>query len=185
MIKLIGVLLMLLCSGYFTGLRAQIRFYAQYESLPFNDGFSSDFSFITGIRLDPNKELEVGVGFRGRFNPESLEGELRYSQSSFSLGFNYYHTRRLYYNLDVSVALLNDLLEDLVLDPLDFDDQSYFNYRINVNYIILRRLHFGTGIGLIDFSKLVIETGNDLLQAEKVELNLTLSLKLYLFQIKL
>lgn len=169
----------------FNNSKAQIRFYAQYSSLPFSESSSNNFIVLTGIKLDPNKELVAGIGIRGRFNPQKFDGDLRYSQSSFSLGFNYYQTRRLYYSIDVSVVLLDEVINTFLATPLDLNEESYFNYQINVNYIVLRRLHFSIGMGAVDFSKLLAETGSNLLEAEKIELNLSLSLRLYLFQIKL
>lgn len=185
MTKFFVIFLVLLFSSRITHVKAQIRFYAQYASLPFLDGSSNNFKLTTGIKIDPNKELEIGVGLKGSFNPKNFDSDLRYKQSSFSLGFNYYHTRRLYYNTDISFTLLNDLVDDLIIDPLDFDDKSYLNYRINVNYIVLRRFHFSTGIGLADFSRLLTEAGRDLLNDDKIDLSLSFSLKVYLFQIKL
>lgn len=165
--------------------QAQIRFYAQYSSIPFSESSSKNFNILTGIKLDPNKELVAGIGIGGRFVPEKFDGDLRYSQSSFSLAFNYYQTRRLYYSIDVSFILLNEVINTLFTKPFDLNEESYFNYQININYVVLRRLHFSTGMGAVDFSKLLAETGNNLLESNKIELNLSLSLKLYLFQIKL
>lgn len=186
MIKpLILFFLVYISVAMFNNALAQIRFYTQYSSIPFSESSSKNFTVLTGIKLDPNKELVAGIGVRGRFVPEKFDGDLRYSQSSFSLGFNYYHTRRLYYSIDVSFTLLNEVINTILTTPFDLNEESYFNYQINVNYIVLRRLHFSTGMGAVDFSKLLAETGNNLLEAKKIELNLSLSLRLYLFQIKL
>lgn len=163
----------------------QIRFYAQYAQLPTSESLSQDFKLLSGIKLDPNKEILLGIGLVGRFNPEKLGSDFRYSQTSFSLGFNYYQTRRLYFTIDASLQLINDLIENLTIRPFDLTKESYFNYHIDVSYVILRRLHLSTGFGAVDFSDIVAETGNKVLETKKLELNLTVSAKLYLFQIRL
>lgn len=163
---------------------AQVRFYLDYSSLPFSDGSTNNFKISTGVKLDPNKELILGIGLRGRFNPQKFDGSLKYSQSAFSIGFNYYQTRRLYGNIDISLSLLNDVVRDLIANPFDLNGESYLDYKFNVSYIVLQRFHFSTGMSVVDFSSLLLQTGGDLLETNKRELNLSFALRIYLFQIK-
>lgn len=179
--RILSIVILLIIS---VGANAQIRFYADYSSLPFSDGSTNNFKISTGVKLDPNKELILGVGLRGRFNPQKFDGNLRYSQSAFSIGFNYYQTRRLYGNIDVSLALLNNVVKDLVTNPFNLKGESYLDYKFNVAYIVLKRFHLTTGMSVVDFSSLILQTGGDLLETNKRELNLSFALRIYLFQIK-
>lgn len=179
-----SILCVLLISFFFIGANAQIRFYADYNNLPFTNGSTNNFKISTGVKLDPNKELIFGLGLRGRFNPQSLDGSLRFSQSAFSLGFNYYKTRRLYANVDLSLSFLNDVIVDLATDPFSLKGESYLDYKFNIAYIVLRRFHLSTGMSILDFSSLILKTGDDLLATKKIELNISLALRVYLFQIK-
>lgn len=163
---------------------AQIRFYLDYSNIPFLKGSTNNFKVLTGFKLDPNKELVLGIGLRGRFNPTKLDGDLRFSQSNYSIGFNYYYSRRLYFNADLSMSLLKDVLSDITNNPIDLQQELYLNYRINVTFVALRRLHFSTGMSVADFSKLLTDVGESIINLEPTQVNLVFSLRLYLFQIK-
>lgn len=162
----------------------QIRFYLDYTSVPFQEGFQNNFKVLTGFKFDPNKEILVGLGLRGRFSAQDLDGNLRFSQSDFSLGFNYYFSRRFYLNTDVSFSFLNKVLDDVTGNPLDLDSQYYLNYNINATFVILRRLHFATGTSLANFSDLIFDVGDSILELNPSQLSVIFSLRLYLFQIK-
>lgn len=177
-----ALIIFFLCHSNFG--KAQIRIYVDYSNIPFLEGSTNNFKVLTGFKIDPNKELILGIGLRGRFNPKQLNGSLKFSQSNFSLGFNYYYTRRLYFNADLSMSLLNNVLNDLSNNPLNLEQDLYLNYKINVTFVILRRLHLATGMSVADFSKLLSDIGTSVIKLEPVQINLVFSLRLYLFQIK-
>ena len=163
----------------------QIRFYTQYEGIPLFKGGTWDFNVLSGVKISPDKEVVLGLGLIGKYVPGELKGELKFSKSSFSLGFNYYQNRKLYYNFNVTANVLNDILKAPSKTYDELLHTFLFDYQININYIVLRRLHFSFGTGIVDFTNLVINTAHDFIVGHVVQPDISLSLKLYVFQIKL
>ena len=162
----------------------QIRVYLQYETVPFYKGGSSDFNVLTGIKLDPNKELILGLGLSGRLDVENIEGNLKFDKSSFTLGFSYYQTRRLYYNLNFNLNILNEAIEASITNPEELVNDVFLDYQINVTYIILRRLHFSLATGITHFTNLLVDASSELIEQGTIP-TVGLSMKLYIFQIKI
>lgn len=163
----------------------QIRFYTQYEGIPLFKGGTWDFNVLSGIKISPDKEVLVGLGLIGRYVPGEFKGDLKFSKSSFSLGFNYYLNRKLYFNFNVTGNLLKNILET---PPKNYDrliNTLLVDYQININYILFRRIHLSFGTGVVDFTNLVIKTVDDIIVGHMVLPDIALSLKLYVFQIKL
>ena len=168
---------------------SQIRFYAQFRSVPFTEAFTNNFNLITGIKIDPNKEILLGLGLTGALSPRKLAGDLKFNKNSLSLSFNYYINRKLYLNGELNYNLVREVLTDLVEDdPIVGASKNllrkfFFDYDINVTYIVLRRLHFSFGTGVADFARLARSTTSDILDG-KFQFNVALSLRVYMFQIK-
>jgi len=180
---IIGVITLFLFSA--NSSLAQIRFYAQYKGIPYFGKGGSDFKLLTGFKLDPNKELVVGLGLLGSFSPNEFEGDLRFKKSSLSLTYNYYHTRRLYFGLALSLDMIDKIITNNSFQEGSLADNYFLDYQFDITYVIFRRLHFSFSTGIIDFSNLVVDSTNDLVEYQKFEPNIDLALRLYLFQIKL
>lgn len=178
----LGLFLLLILSAFST--KAQIRLYLQYETVPFYNGGSSDFNVLTGIKLDPNKELVFGVGVIGRLNAEDLDASLKFEKTSFSLGFNYYQTRRLYYNVNFNFNIVRDAIETSFVNPEALVNEFFLDYQINITYIVLRRLHFSLATGITHFTNLIVDASSELIEKGTIP-TVGLSMKLYVFQIKL
>ena len=162
----------------------QVRFYLQYEGIPMYEGGSWDFNVLSGIKVSPDKEVMVGLGLVGHFTPKDLNGDIKFNKSSLSLGFNYYQSRKLYFTFNVTANLLRDIIKAPTQDYDDFVNNFLLDYQIYINYIVLRRLHFSFGTGVIDFTDLVIDTAHNIITGNFVQPNISLALKLYVFQIK-
>ena len=168
---------------------SQVRFYAQFKNVPFREAGTSTFAVLTGVKLDPNKEILLGWGLLGSLNPSTLRGELRFNKSSFNTSFNYYLSRVWYLNGEVNANLLRGIVTDLLDDDLivgagrNLLKRAFFDYNFNMTFVVMRRLHFSFGTGVVNFAKLVRDTTQDFLQA-KFQLNVALALKVYVFQIK-
>lgn len=169
---------------FFHTARGQIRFYSQYRTIPFVKGGSSDFRLLSGVKLDPNKEVVVALGIGGNFTPKGFKGDLTFRKSAIGLGFNYYLSRSLYLNTDVNLNLLNDIVNNAFDDDTIINYDYFLDYQVNLTVIILRRLHFSMATGIVDFSELLLNTLNDLAFRGSFKPNIALSLKLYMFQIK-
>ena len=165
----------------------QVRFYAQYDCIPFfnREAGAWDFNVLSGIKISPDKEIVLGLGLIGKFVPRELNGDLKFKKSTFSLGFNYYLNRKFYLNFNVT----GNVLKDIIAAPSKSYDELYntflVDYQVNINYIILRRLHFSFGTGVIDFTNLILNTAQNVIAGNFVKPDIALSLKLYVFQIKL
>ena len=168
---------------------SQIRFYAQFRSIPFTEASTNNFNLLTGIKIDPNKEILFGLGLSGTLSPKELKGDVKFNKSSLTLSFNYYLNRRLYLNGELNYNLVGDVITDLVEDdPIvgasrNLLKKFFFDYDINVTYIFLQRLHFSFGTGLADFAQLAKSTTDEIIEG-KFQFNVALSLKVYMFQIK-
>jgi len=168
---------------------SQIRFYAQFRQVPFSDGSTNNFTVLTGAKIDPNKEIVLGWGMTGSFRPRQLAGDLRFNKSAFNLSFNFYQTRKLYYNFEVNLNLLKGIVSDLDPDNIligtskNLLKRAFMDYEVIITYVVLRRLHFSFGSGIVNLAQLVKDTTQDFLVG-KIQLNVSLALKVYMFQIK-
>ena len=134
---------------------------------------------------DPNKEIIVGIGLTGSLKPSQLQGDLRFNKNNFSLGLNYYINRRLYLNGEFNFNLIRDVVTNIVdTNIVDASEnllsKFFFDYDINMTYILFQRLHFSFGTGVADFARLAANTSSDILQG-KFQFNVALSLKVYMF----
>jgi hypothetical protein len=163
----------------------QIRFYFQYEGIPLFDGGAWDFNVQSGIKISPDKEVLLGLGLIGNFSPKDFSGDIKFSKSSFSLGFNYYLNRQFYLTFNVTANLLNDIIMAYSYSVEELKNKFLIDYQIYINFIVLRRFHLSFGTGVIDFSNLVINTLRDAIIETRIQPNISLSLKLYVFQIKI
>ena len=157
----------------------------QYEGIPLFNGGAWDFNVLSGIKISPDKEVILGLGLIGKYVPGELNGDLKFNKSSFSLGFNYYQNRKLYYNFNITGNLLKDIITAPAKTYDEFVNTFLIDYQININYIVLRRLHFSFGTGIIDFTNLVFNQVKNVIVGNIIQPDITLSLKLYVFQIKL
>ena len=162
---------------------AQIRFYFQYRGIPLYQAGMVDFSVLSGIKVDPNKEVVVGLGLTGTFKPLELDGKVAFNKNTFSLGFNYYVSRKFYIGTDAALSQLRSSIRNSTTAET-ITGKFFFDYQFKLNYVVLLRLHFGASTGIMDFTKLAVRTaGGD--RAQKVTPNFALSLRVYVFQIKI
>lgn len=166
-----------------TAASSQVRFYLQYRGIPYYKGGATDFSVLTGIKLDPNKELMVGLGLGGRFRPRTLDGGLKFGKSTYSLGFNYYFSRKFYIGADASLNTLKDIISNSTSGET-LTGKFFLDYQFRLTYVVFRRLHFGMSTGIVDFTKLAIKTTSDIVKKQELKPDIALSLRLYVFQIK-
>jgi hypothetical protein len=164
---------------------AQVRFYLQYRGIPFYKGGATDFSVLTGVKLDPNKELVVGIGLTGSFTPKDFNGDLKFNKSTFSLGFNYYLSRKFYLGADASLNTIQNIVTSKAVDADKLSGKYFLDYQFRITYVVLRRLHFSINTGIMDFSRLVSKNTTDLIEKQDFKPNVALSLRLYVFQIKI
>jgi hypothetical protein len=168
-----------------TGCSGQIRFYFQYRGIPFYKGGATDFSVLTGVKLDPNKELVLGAGLTGSFTTKKFNGDLKFNKSTFSLGFNYYLSRKFYLGADASLNTLQSIIKSKNVDANKLSGKYFLDYQFRITYVVFRRLHFSMNTGIIDFSRLVSKSTSDIIEKQDFKPNVALSLRLYVFQIKL
>lgn len=161
---------------------AQVRFYFQYRGIPFYKGGATDFSVLSGVKIDPNKEIILGIGLAGRFTPQELDGELKLDKNTFSLGFNYYLSRKFYVGADASFSQLKDIIKDSTSGET-LTGEFFLDYQFRITYVILRRLHFAISTGLVDLTQLAIETTSNIIEKQKLTPDIAVSLRLYVFQI--
>jgi hypothetical protein len=176
-------LLSLLTASAIVG-NAQVRFYFQYRGIPFYKGGATDFSVLSGIKLDPNKEIIVGIGLAGNFTPRNIDGDLRFDKNTFSLGFNYYLSRKFYLGADAALSHLQGIVKNNTLNGETLTGKVFLDYQFNLTLVVLRRLHFSVATGLVDFTKLAIKTTSNIVEEQKLKPDVALSLRLYVFQIK-
>jgi len=181
---LLRTALLLFMMTIFTAASSQVRFYFQYRGIPFYKGGATDFSVLSGVKLDPNKELVVGVGLTGSFVPQELDGDLKFDKNTFSLGFNYYWSRRFYTGVDVAFSRLRNVVQDNTLNNETLTGKFFLDYQFNITYVVLRRLHFSVATGLVDLTDLAIETTSNVVKKQKLVPDVALSLRLYVFQIR-
>jgi hypothetical protein len=177
-------LFILLLTFIAAGAGAQVRFYFQYRGIPLYKGGATDFSVLSGVKLDPNKELVVGVGLAGSFAPRSLKGDLKFDKNTFSLGFNYYWSRKFYTGVDIAFSQLKDIIKDNTFNQETLTGEFILDYQFNVTYIVFRRLHFSMATGLMDMTDLAVKTASDVVKKQKLVPDVALSLRLYVFQIR-
>ena len=163
---------------------SQVRFYFQYRGIPFYKGGASDFSVLSGVKIDPNKELVLGIGLAGSFTPKELRGDLKFNKSTFSLGFNYYLSRRFYLGTDLALSSLSNVIVDKTTSGETVTGKFFLDYQFKVTYVALRRLHFSLTTGIVDFSNLAIHTTSNLITEQKIQPDIALSLRVYVFQIR-
>ncbi len=187
--KYLFIFILLSASFYHT--RAQVRFYNQFKSIPFIKGNSSSFDVLVGAKIDPNKEIVLGLGLAGSYNTKSAIEDISFNQKSANVSFNYYTSRRFYLNFLVNFNLLKNSLDDIQNNSVKdaagkIFNRFFVNYEITGNYIFLRRLHLSAGMGIADFASVVRSTSSTILAGDIPSLDFigTVSLKLYLFQIK-
>jgi hypothetical protein len=162
----------------------QVRFYFQYRGIPFYKGGATDFSVLSGVKLDPNKELVLGIGLTGRFVPQELEGDLKFDKNTFSLGFNYYLSRRFYVGVDAALNQLRAIVEDNTLNDETLTGKFFLDYQFTITYVVLRRLHFSIATGIVDLTRLAVQTTANVIEKQQVTPDLALALRVYVCQIK-
>jgi len=163
---------------------SQVRFYLQYRGIPFYKGGATDFSVLSGVKLDPNKELVLGVGLAGSFTPKELHGDLKLNKSTYSLGYNYYLSRKFYIGADIAFNSLRGIMESSTIDGDKLSGKFFLDYQFRLSYVVLRRFHFSATTGIVDFSDLVKKSTTDIIEKQKFKPNIALSLRVYVFQIK-
>jgi hypothetical protein len=180
-LRILIVFLIVACAAESEG---QVRFYFQYRGIPFYKGGATDFSVLSGVKLDPNKEIIVGIGLAGNFTPRNIDGDLRFDKNTFSLGFNYYLSRKFYIGADAALSHLQGIVKNNTLNGETLTGKMFLDYQFNVTVVALRRLHFSVATGLVDFTKLAIKTTSNIVEEQKLKPDVALSLRLYVFQIK-
>lgn len=178
------IIFFLSLSVFVTEASSQVRFYFQYRGIPFYKGGATDFSVLSGVKLDPNKEIVLGIGLVGQFTPVNLDGNLKFNKSTFSLGFNYYLSRRFYAGVDVTISELRNIIKDNTFNGETLTGKFFLDYQFNISYVILRRLHFSVATGITDLTNLAIETTSNVVVNQELIPDVALSLRLYVFQIK-
>lgn len=188
-LKHIWLILVLILMTYSTF--SQVRFYNQFKTIPFRKGSSNSFDVLVGAKIDPNKEVVLGLGLAGTYNSKTLIDNISFNQQSITLSYNHYLSRKFYFNFLVNFNLLKNSVRDIqnsnVKDAADKIFNRFFvNYEINNTVIILRRLHFSVGMGVVDFASLVKNSSSTLLNGKLPSLDFTgtAALKVYLFQFK-
>lgn len=170
---------------------SQVRFYNQFKTIPFRKGSSNSFDVLVGAKLDPNKEIVLGLGLAGTYNTQNFVDNISFNQNSATISYNHYLSRKFYLNFLVNLNLLRNSVDDIkdnnIKDAANKIYNRFFvNYEINSTAIALRRFHLSLGLGLLDFASLVKNTSSNLLSGSLPNLGFTssITLKLYLFQIK-